>query len=131
MFMKLLSFFKKHTLLLSIIFFFVLITTAYVVKIKRSEAALGVPFGGLVLWEYPCTCSPGTIMVYLSLPRPGLYAVNPTALGPLLFLDKVIAPGSWLLGSYAPGVQSCIMYYGVTCAPFPVLGTITSTGTSL
>jgi hypothetical protein len=52
-------------------------------------------------------------------------------LGPLLYLDRVVAPGSWLLGTYLPGVQSCFMYYGVTCAPFPVLGTISMTGTTL
>lgn len=128
--MNIISFIKKHALVLSIIFLVTITAVSFTEKIRPAHA-LGMPFGGLVLWQYPCTCSPGTIMVYLSLPRPGIYAISPLQLGPLLYLNKVVAPGSWLLGTYIPGAQTCFMYYGVTCAPFPVLGTINMTGTSL
>lgn len=129
--MNIFSFIKKHPLFSHTALSLALLVSMFSVNAKPAQAAIGVPFGGLVSWMYPCTCSPGTFMVYLWLPRPGIYAITPWALGPLLFLDKVVAPGSWLLGSYVPGAQSCIMYYGVTCAPFPVMGTITMTGTSL
>lgn len=124
-------FFKKHPALARFAAITALVIIFSYTLPRPVYAGAGLPFGGLIVWEYPCTCSPGTFMVYLSLPRPGIYAINPIILGPLLFLDKVVAPGSWLLGTYLPGVQSCLMYYGVTCAPFPVLGTISMTGTSL
>jgi hypothetical protein len=94
-----------------------------------------VPFGGLDVFEFPCTCSPYTYTVFFPLylgnpvPVTGVLAV-PDA--PTLFAFYELFPSAWALGTYTPGVQACLMYAVAGCFPLPVLGVMTPyTGTSL
>ena len=100
----------------------------------KAEAQL-LPFGGLVSFSFPCTCS-FTLAVWLT----PLYLGGPIILsGPLVYSQYstilygnflIGEPGTWELGSYIPGVQACWMYYGLTCAPFPTIGVMGEVGTS-
>lgn len=93
------------------------------------------PFGGLVVAEIFCTCSPFTWQwltpLYIGglIPITGALAV-PDA--PFLFANYWSYPHTWVLGLFTPGIQSCLMYSGMMCIPLPTLGTMTSfTGSSL
>ncbi len=101
---------------------------------SSTHAAVGVMFGGLDIFEFPCTCSPAMFTVFVPLflgpiPVAGALAVPDT---PTLFPWYELFPSAWALGFYTPGAQSCMIYVGTGCAPLPVIGTMTPfTGTSL
>lgn len=93
------------------------------------------PFGGLVVAEIPCTCTPAFTWQYFTplyfslVPITGALAV-PVA--PFMFANWYSFPGSWLLGLYTPGAQACYIYVGISCVQLPVLGMVDSfTGSSL
>lgn len=94
-----------------------------------------VMFGGLDVFEFPCTCSPYTYTVFTPLffgpvPASGALAVPDWGVS---FPFYVLMPGAWALGTYTPGVEACWWYHGYECDPFPpVLGVVDPfTGTSL
>lgn len=93
-----------------------------------------VMFGGLDVWEIPCTCSPFMYTWFTPLflgpvPVTGALAVPDTG---TIFPFYQLFPSAWALGTYTPGVQSCWMYAVAGCFPLPVLGTMDpTTGTSL
>lgn len=93
-----------------------------------------VPFGGLDVFEFPCTCSPFMYTVFTPLflgpvPMTGVLAVPYT---PTLFPFYVLFPSAWALGTFTPGVQACLMYAVMGCFPLPVMGVMNPfTGTSL
>lgn len=85
------------------------------------------PFGGLVVAEIFCTCSPFTWQWFVPLflgpvPMTGALAVPDT---PFLFQHEWSYPHTWVLGLYTPGVQACQMYVGLGCITLPSLGVIT------
>jgi len=94
-----------------------------------------VPFGGLVVAEIICTCSPYTwqwlVPLYTGglIPITGALAVPDT---PFTYAFYYSTIGTWMLGLYIPGNQSCMMYVGLGCVVLPSLGSVTPfTGTSL
>lgn len=99
-----------------------------------SPSHAQVPFGGLEILEFPCTCSPFMYVAFFPL-----YIASPVPItGSMadeythIFAFFVPHIGSWQLGVFTPGVQACWMYVGVGCAPLPVMGTILpTTGSSL
>lgn len=101
-------------------------------SVSRAQA----PFGGLVVAEIPCTCSQAFTWqwftpLYISglIPTTGALAVPVT---PFMFANWYSFPGSWLLGLYMPGVQTCTIYVGIACVTLPTLGMVTPfTGSSL
>lgn len=99
--------------------------------VSRAQA----PFGGLVVDEVPCTCTPAftwqffTPLYFSMTPTIGALAV-PVA--PFMFAFWYSSIGSWLLGFYTPGAQACYIYVGVSCVQLPVLGMVEPfTGSSL
>lgn len=113
-----------------LIFLVVLCVSAFP-SVSRAQA----PFGGLVVAEIPCTCTPAFTWqwfapLYFSLvPITGALAVPVT---PFLFAYWYSFPGSWLLGLYTPGAQACWIYVGIACVTLPTLGVVTPfTGSSL
>lgn len=98
--------------------------------IERARAATAsVPFGGHIVFIYPCTCTAGEVWrVTIAPPLPPSYATLLDApVGEQLFASyNSPLVGIYELGFYMPGAPSCIMYYGVTCAPnvIPGWGTI-------
>jgi hypothetical protein len=99
---------------------------------SRSEAQ--VPFGGLDVFEIPCTCSPFTYHWFAPLwigpvPLTGPLAAPDT---PNLFPFYILHPAAWALGFMTPGVEACWMYAVAGCFPLPTLGVITPfTGSSI
>jgi hypothetical protein len=94
-----------------------------------------VPFGGLDVFEFPCTCSPFMFTLFAPLftgpiPGAGALAVPDT---PTMFPFFVLFPTAWALGTYTPGVQACWMFPAVgPCFPVLTLGVMDPfTGTSL
>jgi len=93
-----------------------------------------VPFGGLDVFEIPCTCSPFTFHVFTPLyvaspiPITGALAASYT---PNLWMYYILHPGAWALGYFVPAAEACWMYAVAGCFPLPTLGTISPfTGTS-
>lgn len=104
----------------------------------RAHAIVPLPFGGLVVFELPCTCEGGAYEWYAFAP---LYLGNsaPTIgallapVTPLAFPWYYLKLGSWALGWYEPGVTSASCQIGVEpyCYPLPNEGMITpDTGVS-
>lgn len=122
---------KRNSIILSILFIAVLATTSFAIKVRQSDASIGLPFGGMIWSEMICTCSPGLALFVQAYPPavPGYYVYTATTMP---YSWYMFHPGAWILGSYLPGAQSCWMVYGTTCGPLPgVIGTITMAGTSM
>ncbi|MEK7515603.1 MAG: hypothetical protein AAB555_01545 [Patescibacteria group bacterium] len=117
----------KKLILGSIIFFSV--------TIIPSSAYAQVPFGGLEVSIFPCTCSAQFLHYFAPLwlgPVPATGALTYPMGATTAFLFGILKPGSWALGTYTPGVQACWVWAGKFCFPIPSLGAITPfTGTSL
>lgn len=128
--MKIFSHIKKHSVPLSTLLVVFVIVASFALKIRSSNAAIGLPFGGMITDEMPCTCSPG-VAYFVAGPGnkiPGYYVFTP---GTVPYAWYMFFSESWILGAYLPGVQSCWML-GDPCYPLPdVIGTISMAGTSL
>jgi len=107
--------------------------------IPTPTSAIGLPFGGYVLFSIPCTCSP-SFLVFLSpafinsnVPSFGILTWTPGISIPYKYHISPPAPTSWVLGDYAPGPTACMWVYGPSCAPPPVptMGTISTYGISM
>lgn len=110
-----------------------LIIPFFIVAIPSVSHAQ-VPFGGLVVAEIPCTCSPFTWQFFAPLflgpvPTAGPLAVPDT---PFIFAYYYSLPTDWVLGFFTPGVEACWMYAVAGCFPLVVEGAVTPfAGTSL
>lgn len=91
-------------------------------------------FGGLDVFEFPCTCSPFMFTVFTPffagpVPITAALAVPDT---PTTFPFYYLFPSAWALGFYTPAAEACWMYAGTGCFLLPTLGAMTPfTGTSL
>lgn len=92
---------------------------------QMAFAAVGTPFGGLEIFELPCTCDAGALNWHLFLPvwilaagpEVGAFAAPPT---PLTFPSFYLKPSSWALGFFEPGAGSAC-YIGVEPYCIPLL----------
>lgn len=94
-----------------------------------------LPFGGLVSYSKPCTCS-GTLWIWFT----PLYLGGPVVItGPVVYSPystvlygyyNIGVPGTWHLGDYVPGVQACWMYAGTGCVTVPSVGLMNKVGTN-
>lgn len=135
------SYIKRRPVLVSIMFFLVLVGTIFSIKIRTSMALVG--FGGQVMSVTLCTCSlPGSVALTVGTPTPGVYLYTPTTVlfdhynfwGTGAWLGYVythFVPGPWVLGTYIPG-GVCLIPTVPDCTPLPyITGTIEKMGTSL
>lgn len=126
----------KKTFIAFIIIFF--LVSLLVLPTRSSAQVPGLPFGGLVSFSLPCTCS-GGLWVWFT----PLYLGGPAVLsGPLVYSPfstmlyafyMIGVPGTWHLGSYVPGAQACWIIApppAVGCVPLPSVGVMTKVGTS-
>lgn len=119
---------KKKILifLATFLFIFLIWGSLYV---EPAQSLGGVPFGGMVSFVQPCTCSCGAVVV-VGPPRGGpfLYCPGFTRVYEYFQIPRV---GVWLLGLYSPG-GTCLIWVGKLCVPAPIqpIGTIIMTGTS-
>ena len=104
-------------------------------SVKAQVPIVERPFGGVVSFSLPCTCS-GNLWVWftpLSLGGP-VVVTGPLVYSPFyttLYANfRIGVPTTWHLGSYLPGVQACWMYAVVGCFPFPATGLMTKVGTN-
>ena len=98
-----------------------------------------LPFGGLVSYSIPCTCSLGSLWIWftplwLGAPVPVTGSLVYVPFSSILYAWWMIGiPSTWHLGSYIPGVQACYMLVPTvppSCVPWPAAGVITQVGTS-
>jgi hypothetical protein len=97
-----------------------------VIKPKEADASIGLPFGGPLLYVYPCTCSPA----WVTFTGP---TANPLTSDLLLtYITGSQAYGYYtlpfsphILGTYLITPPACYMYAGISCIPFYTEGTIT------
>lgn len=113
---------------------FVLFATSFFTT--SSVFAVGLPFGGRVVFALPCTCS-ANLWVYFAplspsppLPPTGALVYSPY-LTRLYSYFAIGTPASWELGDYVPGVQACFQYVGTSCVPIPAYGLMGKVGTGL
>jgi hypothetical protein len=104
--------------------------------IKAVEAVMlpFIPFGGKILFVFPCTCSFGFVDT-IGPPRPAIIFIPIVFLAsPLNHLWKqILTPGVWTLGLYFLPPVPCLIWAGLICVPTPIQpwGTIFRSGTSL
>jgi len=91
---------------------------------------IGGPFGGMVSFVQPCTCSCGAVVV-VGPPRGGPYLYCPGVTQVFEYF-QIPRPGVWLLGLSSPPA-ACLIWAGKICVPAPIqpIGTIIIVGTSL
>jgi hypothetical protein len=101
-----------------------------------ASAAVGLGFGGLVSTITPCACSGGYIVwftpLYINSPVPVTGGIYYSLLPPTLTFSwyEPGVPATWELGTFAPGVQQCLVPVVGGCAIVPDLGSMNYVGTS-
>gem|GEM_PF-2476978 len=94
--------------------------------IQIAHAGTGVPFGGFIVYAFPCPCSGGGIW-YIIVKQfgPTFVTTLTYTIGTELYLwHNIPLPSTYMIGYYIPLVQNCWMP-GPTCWPLPVQGWIT------
>lgn len=97
----------------------------------------GLPFGGLVIFSEPCTCSDNLWIWFTPLYPGPLPPAGPLVYQPdftTLYGNFAIGiPATWHLGSYTPivGNGACWIDIGGACVPRSNLGLMNKVGTSL
>lgn len=129
---------KKIFILLSlIIFFWIIPASSSASGLGAGAFVPGLPFGGLVSFTLPCSCSANLWIWFSPLHFPPKTIVGPLIYQPgytALYGDFAIGiPGTWHLGSYTPVVGNgvCWQYVGEACVVMPNLGLINKVGTGL
>jgi hypothetical protein len=83
------------------------------------------PYGGTIVFTYPCTCTGGAVwLVAIFGTRGGLFEYT---VGTQLYLGYNLPYTTQVAGFYVlpTANYACQMYYGTTCAPFPNMGLMT------
>lgn len=101
-----------------------------------SPSHAQAPFGGLDVFEFPCTCSPYMYTWFAPLYLGSIVPVTGALAVPdwgVAFAYYELTPGAWAYGFYTPGVQACYWYHGYECDPAPpTMGVVTPyTGVSI
>lgn len=115
---------NKKKIILSSLLSLLIVSGAVFYKVR---AGAFLPFGGMILYTFPCTCS-ANLLVTVGTPRGGVFVYQPGA--SQIFSHFAIHPGAWILGGFEP-VGVCLQYVGKGCVPIPNEGTIVMAGTSL
>ncbi len=110
------------------VFFFLIISPVYAIP-------SGLPFGGLVNFTLPCTCTGSLYIWFTPLyfgPTPVTGSLVFTPFASVLYENYLIGvPSMWHLGDYKPGIQACFIITPVGCIPIPSAGVIGQVGTSV
>lgn len=89
---------------------------------EPAQAITGAPFGGPIVYVYPCSCPPEIFS--LGVGPPSTAPVLNYAAGTQAFLSYNLPAARFLLGLYTPGVQSCWQFDILGCFPIPAAGQI-------
>lgn len=119
------------------IFLTMLIVGGLFLPLFSTRAQTLLPFAGITTTIYPCTCS-GTLWIWYTPLWLGGPAYIPSG-GPMVYSPfstilyayyNIEVPGTYVLGSYTPGVQACWMYVVTGCVIFPSTGLMFQAGTN-
>lgn len=128
MYMKIFSRIKKHPTLTGVIVGVVLLVASFGVAMKTSRAFLaGAPFGGMITGMTYCPVSMNIAFVVAGV-KGGLFTYEPEL--STLFQYWMMAPGSWIVGTFWPGTGYCLISVFPPIG-FPTEGTVVMAGTSL
>ena len=128
---------KKIVLLLLAVFIWVIPVNSFAFTPGPGAFVPGLPFGGLVIFTLPCTCSANLWIWFAPLAPLPLPPTGPLIYQPgytTLYGDFAIGiPTTWHLGSYTPIVGNgvCWIETAVACVPLPNLGLMNKVGTGL
>jgi len=92
--------------------------------VRVAQAFTGIPFGGALLYVYPCSCPPGIWLIGIQPLPPSFAPLLSYQTGAQLFASYNIPATTELLGFYAPGIQACWQYAVAGCYPLPNAGLI-------
>lgn len=121
--------------------FFIIISLAIILLIPShtKAAASLLPFGGYNVYYSPCVCSGFATVSYVWYWP--LLPWDPVTGGPLALITPPgslwyafadpIAPTTWSLGLFEPGVQACWQPGPDGCFLWPTLGDVIMTGSSV
>ena len=91
--------------------------------IPTAHALVGTPFGGTVVYIYPCTCS-ATALITVAGPAG---AFLDYVYGTQAFLSYNLPYATFILGDFEPGAgETCYIYFGYGCTVIPSEGLISS-----
>lgn len=90
--------------------------------LEQVNAASGAPFGGPIVYVYPCSCPPGIFS--LSIGPPSAASILDYVAGTQAFLSQNLPAAKFLVGLYTPGVKSCWQLATPSCFPIPSEGQI-------
>lgn len=131
------TFLNKKILILMIVILLMSPIGAFAFSLGAGGMVPGLPFGGLVIFTLPCSCS-ANLWVFFA----PLHIVGKTIAGPLIYQPgyttlygnfAIGVPSTWHLGSYTPLVGNgvCWQYVGTACVVMKNYGLMNKTGTSL
>ena len=102
------------------------VLSAILPEIPVANAAIGVPFGGQVIFPIYCTCS-GNWMVGMRPFGPTYVVLLTHYLGAQAFLyhNAPFPISSYMLGTYIPGAGHCLFYIVFGCIDVPAEGATT------
>ncbi len=116
--------------------FFGILFVVIFLLVPIDAGAQTLPFGGMVAFSVPCTCSFNLWIFFAPMypapvpfPYSGALVYTPgiSFLHPLFLIG---VPTKWHLGDYVPGVQACFIGAPPFCVPLPSWGHIFRVGTS-
>ena len=128
---------KKIAVLLLGVFIWITPVNLFAFSLGAGGMIPGLPFGGIVSFTIPCTCSKNLWIWFTPLHISGKTIAGPLIYQPgytTLYGDFAIGiPGTWHLGSYIPVVGNgvCWQYVGTACVVMPNYGLINKLGTGL
>jgi peptidoglycan hydrolase-like protein with peptidoglycan-binding domain len=92
-------------------------------RVPTARAAIGTPFGGPLLFAFPCSCS-GNWLLTLGPLAPTYVVLLSYTTGSQLYRSYNIPATSWLLGQYYSGAGVCKVFVGTGCISLPSQGLI-------
>jgi len=105
----------------------ILILILLIAPVVSSAQTATVPFGGKIIYGYPCTCSGGWYLsIYDLVTKATIPIVFQFGVSRLNASFNIFTSGVSVLGSYMPGTGVCLIYAGTGCTTIPTIGMVTS-----
>lgn len=103
---------RRVLLIIAVVSLIFLVANLLLPQSVLAVFGLSVPFGGMVLFEIPCTCSAG-VMLIVGPPKGGSFILTPAS---RIYAKYQPLPGHWVLG-LADATLPCVVGIPPACIP--------------